>query len=302
MYLQAFADPDGDGNADALYFPNRHLPVRADLFNRVAWQLKTRAHVNVYAWLPVLSFHTSAPDDWWVQELRDGRAVASRNDYRRLSPFHPQAREFVNEIYQDLAKHAHFAGLLFHDDAFLTDTEDVSPAALRKTAGLSPKRKLAAKINALTGLTADLAESVRYYRPEIKTARNLYASIIMQPESQQWFAQSFANFMAYYDYVALMAMPYMEDAERPQEWLGGLIDNVARLHPAALKRTVFELQSVDWRSQEKIPQRELMQQMELLQRKNAMNFGYYPDDFLTNEPPLMMLKETMSLEIFPFGD
>ena len=32
VYLQAYADPDGDGVTDALYFPNRHLPVRADLF------------------------------------------------------------------------------------------------------------------------------------------------------------------------------------------------------------------------------------------------------------------------------
>ncbi|WP_230369807.1 poly-beta-1,6-N-acetyl-D-glucosamine N-deacetylase PgaB [Paludibacterium denitrificans] len=36
VYLQAFADPDGNGAADALYFPNRHLPMRADLFSRVA--------------------------------------------------------------------------------------------------------------------------------------------------------------------------------------------------------------------------------------------------------------------------
>jgi len=40
VYLQAYADPDGDGNAEELYFPNRHLPVKQDLFNRVAWQLK----------------------------------------------------------------------------------------------------------------------------------------------------------------------------------------------------------------------------------------------------------------------
>ena len=32
VYLQAYADPDGDGEADALYFPNRTLPMRADLF------------------------------------------------------------------------------------------------------------------------------------------------------------------------------------------------------------------------------------------------------------------------------
>src|SRR5690606_32325458 len=47
VFLQAFADPDGNGAADALYFPNRHLPMRADLFNRVSWQLFSRAGVTV---------------------------------------------------------------------------------------------------------------------------------------------------------------------------------------------------------------------------------------------------------------
>ena len=64
VYLQAYADADGDGNADALYFPNLHLPMKADLFNRVSWQLKTRADVDVYAWLPVLALsliHISEP-------------------------------------------------------------------------------------------------------------------------------------------------------------------------------------------------------------------------------------------------
>lgn len=37
----------------AVYFPTERLPVRADLFNRVAWQIRTRAEVDVYAWLPV---------------------------------------------------------------------------------------------------------------------------------------------------------------------------------------------------------------------------------------------------------
>ena len=56
VYLQAFSDPDGDGVADALYFPNKYLPVRDDIFGRIAWQLQTRAGVQVYAWMPVLAF------------------------------------------------------------------------------------------------------------------------------------------------------------------------------------------------------------------------------------------------------
>src|SRR5690606_34061013 len=48
VYLQAIADPKGDGDVTELYFPNRHLPMRADLFSRVAWQLKTRANTQFY--------------------------------------------------------------------------------------------------------------------------------------------------------------------------------------------------------------------------------------------------------------
>ncbi len=301
VYLQAFADPDGDGNADALYFPNRHMPVRADLFNRVAWQLRTRARVSVYAWLPVLAFETHLPQDWWVHEWKDGKAIPSRNNYHRLSPFHPQAREFIADIYRDLARYSHFAGLLFHDDALLTDFEDASPAAQIQLAKMSVTEKAQIKIDILTDFTDYLTQAVRFYRPEIKTARNLYASVIMQPESQEWFAQTFEDFIRHYDYVAVMAMPYMENANNPKQWLAELINRIEKKHPEALKRTVFELQSVDWRISQKISAAELKQQMTLLQQKKALNYGYYPDDFYQNHPALSLLKEMMSLEIFPYG-
>lgn len=50
VYLKAYA-----GAGEAVYFPNRFLPVRADLFNRVAWQLATRDDVKVFARLPPAS-------------------------------------------------------------------------------------------------------------------------------------------------------------------------------------------------------------------------------------------------------
>ncbi|SJM91393.1 poly-beta-1,6-N-acetyl-D-glucosamine N-deacetylase PgaB [Crenothrix polyspora] len=301
VYLQAYADPDGNGNADALYFPNRHLPMRSDLFNRVAWQLKTRARVNVFAWLPVLAFAVDAPDDWWVHELKDGKTMRSKNSYQRLSPFHHEAREFITEIYEDLAKNAHFYGVLFHDDAMLTDFEDMSPAALSHTKGLKPEEQMAVKVSALTDFTLHLAEKVRHYRPEIKTARNLYANVALNPASSAWLSQSLPNFLQSYDYVAVMAMPQMENAEKPSEWLTELINKIA-LHPQGLKKTVFELQAVDWKTRQPIPDEEVASQMELLQRHNALNFGYYPDNFLLNQPSLTMLKTMMSLETHPYGN
>ena len=57
VYLQAYADPDGNGAADALYFPNRYLPVKRDLFSHVAWEIRSRTQVRrLYAWMPVLAF------------------------------------------------------------------------------------------------------------------------------------------------------------------------------------------------------------------------------------------------------
>lgn len=96
VYLRTVADLDHDGNADAAYFPNRYLPVRADLFNRVAWQLLTRAAVPtetfyVYAWLPINGF-----------ELPSG---------------HVPGHQIIKEVYEDAAKNGpRIGGLLLGDD------------------------------------------------------------------------------------------------------------------------------------------------------------------------------------------
>ncbi len=101
VYLQAFTDADGNGSADTLYFPNRHLPVRADLFSRVSWQLRTRTGVKVYAWLPVFAY--DRPND------------------PLLSFPNQKTLDFVSDIYEDLSKYTHIDGLLFHGETNIND-------------------------------------------------------------------------------------------------------------------------------------------------------------------------------------
>lgn len=304
VYLQAYSDPDGDGNADALYFPNRHLPMRADLFNRVAWQMHIRARVRVYAWMPVLAYRAKVPEDWFVQEWRDGRVQASSHIYHRLSPFNPQARKLIGEIYEDLAKYCNFNGLLFHDDAILSDFEDVSPAALaygKKTWGLPDRferlhepasmrmRWARHKTAMLDGFTDELTARVRAFRPELKTARNLYALPVLMPDSEEWYAQNFGEALKHYDYVALEAMPFMEKAEQPEAWLKSLVERVAA-YPDGLKKTVFELQSVDWNTQQDIPMEVFLGQADLLLKAGAVHLGYYPDNMFHDQPRLEAAK------------
>lgn len=305
VYLQAYSDPDGDGNADQMYFPNRHLPVRRDLFNRVALQLRSRAGVKVYAWMPIMAYKADVPLKWYVKEWRDGEPQFSRHVYTRLSPFNPEARQYIGEIYEDLAKYCDFNGILFHDDGILSDFEDVSPLAMEfsrnvwgmpaefeKIHGSSELRLRWAqyKSEMIGQFTDYLTDKVRYYRPNIRTARNFYSLPLLKPYSEEWYAQSFPVFLKHYDYVAVEAMPFMEKADDPKKWLTELVQKTAE-YPKGLEKMVFELQAVNWEKQQDIPMPVFVEQFQLLKKNGAQHIGYYPDNVYHDHPKLEELKK-----------
>ena len=310
VYLQAFADPDGDGVAQALYFPNRHLPMRADLFGRAAWQLRTRAGVRVFAWMPVLAFQLPPGHPLADVTVRAHGAAASPNApprYLRLSPFDPRTRRLIGEIYDDLGRYAGFSGVLFHDDALLGDDEDASPAALDAYASWGLPRDIDAiradpgqqarwatgKTRALTDFTLELAGILRRWQPDLLTARNLYARPVLEPAARAWFAQDFADQLTSYDYTAIMAMPSMEEADDSRAWLKALA-TAALAHPGAVERTVFELQARDWRTGHAVPDEQLRQQAAWLRQLGARHLAYYPDDFAAGRPGLATARASFS--------
>lgn len=313
VYLQAFADPDGDGTADALYFQNRHLPVRADIFSRVARQLNTRADVKVYAWMPVLAYdlpNKTLQAKWRVSALN---ARSSAGTYRRLSPFSIEARTLIKEMYEDLAAHAQFQGIIFHDDATLNDEEDNSQFALdvyqqwqlpRSLAQIhaNPTQKAqwtSRKSRWMTDFTLELAQVVKHYQPDLKTARNLYANALLNPQSEAWLAQNYADFLSHYDYTVVMAMPRMEKVANANTWLTDLVKQAKRT-PNGLNKTIFELQSFDWISKQPIQDKVLTEQFSLLLRNDAQHIGYYTDDFIHNQPHLENIRPYMSAREFPY--
>ncbi len=315
VFLQAFADPDADGAADALYFPNRHLPVRADLFSRVAWQLKTRSDVRVFAWMPLLAFRDEKFDPAW--QVVEQSAAGERPDpdsEPRLSPFNPAVREVIREIYQDLATYANFDGVLLHDDGRLNEYEDASAAAMdiyrqefgndfeismaRSDPELS-KRWARFKTQTLIDFGNELIEVLREQQPELKTARNLFAPAALDDSSEIWLAQSLSLFLDSYDYVALMAMPYLENSDDPNRYLDRLAAAVAQ-HDGGLDRTIFELQTIDWRTGTAVPAPILYKQMRWLQAAGVRHLAYYPDDFIANSPDLEQIRQGISLADYPF--
>ncbi|WP_228129348.1 poly-beta-1,6-N-acetyl-D-glucosamine N-deacetylase PgaB [Acinetobacter tjernbergiae] len=313
VYLQAFSDPDANGSADMVYFPNRHIPMRADLFNRVAWQIQTRTPVQrLYAWMPLLAWELPKSDPVSKELVVTQQAKADEHlnmGYIRLSPYSPKARQAIKEIYQDLAKSTPFDGLLFHDDVTLSDYEDASPQALAAYAkqGLPTdlaqirdnddklQKWTAYKTRTLDDFAMELAGEVRQYQPYLMTARNLYAQVALNPYAENWYAQSLEESLKRYDFTAIMAMPYMEQVDNPEKFYTDIMDRVKQ-YPNGIKKTVMELQAINWRNDQKIPSEEMAATIKSLYQQGAMHIAYYPDDPIKQHPDVETMRKAFALK------
>jgi len=63
---------------------------------------------------------------------------------------------------------------------------------------------------------------------------------------------------------------------------------------------VFELQAKNWHNSNKISTAELVEQMQLLQQHQIINYGYYPDDFINSHPTFNEIFPEMSLTDYPY--
>jgi biofilm PGA synthesis lipoprotein PgaB len=134
------------------------------------------------------------------------------------------------------------------------------------------------------------------------TVRNIYASPVLNVHSEEWYAPSYQQCMHAYDMTAIEAMPQMEEVPDDQavSWMENLIKKAAATEPDALQKTLFELQSVDWRKAKKgenraIATEVLAAQMRMLSAHGALNFGYYPDDFHANIPNAAVLSKDFAV-------
>jgi len=317
VFLQAFADPTGTGLASAVYFPSQILPMRADIFGRVAAQLHEQAGVAVYGWLPVLSFDLGdrvTPVMAW--DAQTNAVAPADHAYHRASLFDLRARRLIGQLFAEMAAHGAIQGILFHDDAMLSDYEDASPPALKayQRAGLPDTiaalrnptvidQWTAFKTQALIDFTHELTNHARRVRSPLATVRNIYALPVLNPHSEEWFAQNYRAFLDAYDFTAIEAMPAMENVpdDEAETWFANLVKAARDMRPDALRHTIFELQSVDWRKAKAhedraIPPDVLCDQIGYLLRHGAVNIGYYPDDFKANTPDFDRLRESFSVE------
>lgn len=317
VFLQAFADPEGTGNIKSVYFHNRVLPVRADIFSHAVHQMIIR-DMSVYAWLPTLSI--VLPDRKLNEELRvreiadDAKTRPSKSWYERLTPFSADVRRLARQLHEDLAAHSLIHGILFQDDAYLTDREDFHPLALsdikdRFGKDMDPRdlvhdrelsRKWAQyKTDVLIDFTSNLMEGVRRYRPNAFFARNLYTDVLADPASEDWFAQNYERFLQTYDEVVIMAYPQMEKIRKPSPWLKQLVIR-AKEFPTGIEKTVFKVQSYDWQKKVWLNDSVILEELRDILASGGKHIAYYPDDLWIDRPRLGVIKLEMSTKSYPF--
>lgn len=282
VYLRAVSDADGDGLAEAAYFPNRHLPLRTDLFSRVAWQLRNRAVIppeslEVYAWLPVLAF--KLPDRH--PAAADLAAVAM--EARTGAPLSGRVRKTLQEIYADAGANApRIFGLLLGTDS----------APDGSVTGELPRS--IAQAEELDRLVLELAAAFRESHPNAMLARMIAPSALLDRGAGALTTSRYAALRRQFDFVAL-SIPAGE-LEPSDPWLEKLIERVAE-QPGALRSTVFLLPSMAKR--QPLPSEDLAAQLRRLQRRGARNFGYYPDHAVRNHPAFATIRTPMSLSFNP---
>jgi len=314
VILKACADIDGDGNVEAAYFPTTQMPVLHDALDHVAARLQG-ARFRVLLELPVLSFvrpSTPRNDTMRVMEARTAGVRPSFSLQKRYSPFHPDVVAWVTRLYRDLAGHVRCDGIVFAEDAYLTDSEDYNEAAQKAYAArlgtptpgtdkLSPAQEQAwvrIKTETLNRLTVRLGRNVKRYRPRCRLARTVFAPLLHYPESERWFAQNYEDAVDLYDYVLLMAYAEMEDIRRPDAWLAKLVD-LADTKDNGLEKTIFKLQAVDWEKNKPIKASHLRSRLRLLAHDGALHFAYGPDAPLDNTPAVDSMKEALAVPTRP---
>ena len=138
-------------------------------------------------------------------------------------------------------------------------------------------------------------------RPELKSARNLFAPAVLDDLSESWLAQSLRLFLGRYDYVALTAMPQLENSDSSDRYLDHLAVAVAQ-HDGGLESTIFELRTIDWRTGTVVSATTLYEQMRRLQAAGVKHLAYYSDDFIANSSAQEQIRQGISLADYPFRD
>jgi biofilm PGA synthesis lipoprotein PgaB len=209
-----------------------------------------------------------------------------------------------------LAAHVNFDGLLFQDDAYLTDEEDMNPAALSRSVArygvsASPPELTSGKVHqadwvtlktyALSDFLAELTKTVKIYRPEALFARNIYSEVITNPEARTWFSQDLDDYLQRYNYTVIMAYTRMEGVKgwgAQKRWFDSMLQAVQSR--GAREKVIFKVQTYDWKNRKLLADDSIVKQLSYLLANGGRHVAYYPDDVFAGRPSAETLAPIIS--------
>ena len=294
MWLEAFADTDGNGVVDATYFYTNQMPVKANIFSHIVSRLRAGA-LEVYVWAPTLSMSDLAASDpnRLVQEMPNSDLVTSK----RLSPFSLENRRKLVDIYRDLATYSPIDGVYFEDDLYLSEHEDFSPAAqaaYRERFG----RELVSdvltdpvlaqewqewKSQTLEDLTGEIMSAVKPHQAYARSARVINSRVIMDPLAERFYAQNYEGFLSKYDYTIVKAEHYARTSSPDmQSWLSELGQKAVQPE-GAKDKLIFEILTYDEKQNRWFKASEIREWTGVLKKNQIRYFSYTPETLLDDE-------------------
>jgi biofilm PGA synthesis lipoprotein PgaB len=275
VFLQALADPAGDGDYQEAYFMNHQVPVRADIWSMVAHKF---LHAGIRVWIraPVmnLSWEWDRHPEWRIPFRRKRGGPGPEPWYFRLSPDIPEAQRAAVDFFTDIAVYLPVDGVLFDDDAYMLEGE-----RLRRNRSASP----AAKSEVIRALVREAQAAVLAWRPKCAFGRNLYAPAAEQDGVHPKFSQDLSQYLSDYDLTVVMAYARMEGhREDPAKWTRKLAARLERKAKGHVRRegglvpVMLKFQAYDWEEEEWIPAGETSGEIRAAMEENIFHVGVYP--------------------------
>ena len=275
VILQGLSDPSGEGDHQEAYFANHQLPVRADIWSMVAHKFR---HAGIRVWIraPVmnLSWEWERHPEWRIPFRRKRGGAGPDPWYFRLSPDIPEARRAAVDLYADIAVYLPVDGVLFDDDAYMLEEEQLLRDRTASPAG---------KSDAIHALVREAQAAVLAWRPRCEFGRNLYAPAAEADGVHPKFSQDLSRYLSEYDLTVVMAYARMEGHRDDSAiWARKLAARGYRKAKGALRQeggivpVMLKFQAYDWEEEEWIPPGETSEGIRAAMEENIFHVGVYP--------------------------
>jgi biofilm PGA synthesis lipoprotein PgaB len=279
VFLQACADPQGDGRIAQAWAMNHQLPTRADVWSMAAAKFAA-ARLRVWVRAPAtnLAWVRERHPDWGQGGIADSALAGTR-----LDPALPEARRAAVDFLTDLAVYLPFDGVLFDDGAVMAPRVRAARGAARAGDAVATRELIEA-----------CKAAVRAWRPDCRFACSIDAGAVEANGTRGGFEPELEACLREDDLTVVRVYPWMRDANRDStRWAGRVarraIERWKSIRPPASRSggdpapassanvpVLLMLEAYDWKAGRWIPAGAQQAMATAALRAGIAHLGSYP--------------------------